>query len=936
MSDQPLYKTVQGQKEGVREFKPEVLEIPQYILDNIRFDPFMWQREALENFLYYQNSRLKEEPTHLMFNMATGTGKTLVMAVLILYYYKQGYRHFLFFVNQNNIVDKTESNFLDLSHNKYLYNNPIVIDDQTVNFKQVDNFTDVDQNDGEIQIIFTSIHKLHNAIYTVKENQVFLEDLQKRNIVMLGDEAHHFNTDTKKKKGDQTDLDLKTELSAFSSKKDKEKSWERTVTELILQKEGADPSIVNKNVLLEFTATVPKNKNVQAKYRDKTVYEFDIRSFLKAGYTKEINLVSSSEDRKQRIMQALLFNWYRSEMAMKHNIPNFKPVILFRSKFVKKEKEENIYKDYALFRETVDNLSAADFGFLNTIKKEAVKKVYEKGKSRLVDIVKYIKDNAINYTQIIDYIQANFKDKQNCILTHSDNKKATGRRGEDKTTPEQDDLLNNLEDKDNPITAIFTCQRLTEGWDVLNLFDIVRMYEGEARGGSSKRKAGKSTVSEVQLIGRGVRYYPFQYNNEIPNKRKFDNDLQNDLRVLEELYFHCDDNKNYVFELKAELKRKKLLPETDKQLKMFAVKKEIKEDEDSFYNKTKIYKNERQENPNRRKRSLQEDIVKNWSFKDQVKEFFLSEEGIELNQEKDETRFKTALKDGRTLTPTIKELYQEFRPVLFKALNVQSKKNQSILRFNRLKNELTLNSREELFSEEFIGNLTLTIVVPKEIKEFADISDNEKVRILTHFFEQFAKELAEYSKPYIGTNFVAEEFSKYFTESKEKSVSPDEESEELEQELVEKDWYALDAFHGTSEEKSLIKFLRDSMENFKEQYEKVNLLRNEEVYKIYDFEQGRGFQPDFLLFLKQQNENLYYQVFIEPKGDQFKDDEGGFGSSKEGWKERFLKQISKQYGGKPILKSESKKYKLIGLPLYNEKGKRPFRKATQDYLEVDV
>jgi len=51
------------------------------------------------------------EPTHLMFNMATGTGKTLLMAALILYYYKKGYRHFIFFVNQNNIVDKTENNF---------------------------------------------------------------------------------------------------------------------------------------------------------------------------------------------------------------------------------------------------------------------------------------------------------------------------------------------------------------------------------------------------------------------------------------------------------------------------------------------------------------------------------------------------------------------------------------------------------------------------------------------------------------------------------------------------------------------------------------------------------------------------------------------------------------------------------------------------------
>ncbi len=52
------------------------------------------------------------------------------MAGLILSYYKQGYRHFLFFINQNNIVDKTENNFIDKTHTKYLFKEKIVIDDK--------------------------------------------------------------------------------------------------------------------------------------------------------------------------------------------------------------------------------------------------------------------------------------------------------------------------------------------------------------------------------------------------------------------------------------------------------------------------------------------------------------------------------------------------------------------------------------------------------------------------------------------------------------------------------------------------------------------------------------------------------------------------------------------------------------------------------------
>ena len=66
--------------------------------------------------------------------------------------------------------------------------------------------------------------------------------------------------------------------------------------------------------------------------------------------------------------------------------------------------------------------------------------------------------------------------------------------------------VNTLEDKDNPIRAIFAVQKLNEGWDVLNLFDIVRCYEARDSG---KNRIGKTTISEAQLIGRGARYFPF-------------------------------------------------------------------------------------------------------------------------------------------------------------------------------------------------------------------------------------------------------------------------------------------------------------------------------------------------------------------------------------------------------------------------------------------
>ena len=98
--------------------------------------------------------------------------------------------------------------------------------------------------------------------------------------------------------------------------------------------------------------------------------------------------------------------------------------------------------------------------------------------------------------------------------------------------------------------------RLTEGWDVLNLYEIVRMKETQNSGGNNKGKSSPTTVEEKQLIGRGVRYYPFEYLDKEKNKRKFDNDIENELRMLEELFYYTyDEESRYITDLKNELKK---------------------------------------------------------------------------------------------------------------------------------------------------------------------------------------------------------------------------------------------------------------------------------------------------------------------------------------------------------------------------------------------
>ncbi len=77
-------------------------EIFNFIVENLNpnFELRPYQIEAFARFFdYLKNYEKKEYPIHLLFNMATGSGKTLVMAGLILYLYERGYRNFLFFVN---------------------------------------------------------------------------------------------------------------------------------------------------------------------------------------------------------------------------------------------------------------------------------------------------------------------------------------------------------------------------------------------------------------------------------------------------------------------------------------------------------------------------------------------------------------------------------------------------------------------------------------------------------------------------------------------------------------------------------------------------------------------------------------------------------------------------------------------------------------------
>ena len=176
------------------------IEIPLSIKDNLKsgFGERSYQTEAFQRFIIYYNEAFEGKglkPYHLLYNMATGSGKTLIMAGLILYLYEKGYRNFLFFVNSNNIIQKTKDNFLNQQATKYLFNDKIIISGKEIYVKEVDTFDSAD--DQNINIKFTTIQQLHIDLNNTKENSVTHEDFKDKKMVLIADEAHHLSSGTK-------------------------------------------------------------------------------------------------------------------------------------------------------------------------------------------------------------------------------------------------------------------------------------------------------------------------------------------------------------------------------------------------------------------------------------------------------------------------------------------------------------------------------------------------------------------------------------------------------------------------------------------------------------------------------------------------------------------------------------------------------------------
>lgn len=860
------------------------VELPKYFATSInsRMKLRPYQEECFRYFItYWQNDfDTKELKPHLLFHMATGSGKTLIMAGLMLYLYEQGYRNFLFFVDSTNIIEKTKDNFLNVASAKYLFGQSINIGSKQVEIKLVDNFQAVD--DDCINLCLNTIQGLHTSLNTPKENAVTYDDFAEHRGVLISDEAHHTNTATKKGKSAAAIPSPAIPGIEVESTED----WESTVMKIFHSNEA--------NVLLEFTATEDfQDANIADKYENKVIFDYPLKKFREDGYSKEISVVQSDLPPIDRAIQCVLLSQYKRKLFSSIH-QDIKPVMMLKSKTIADNK-----RFYDEFTDAIKRLTVKD-----------IEHIGANAKDDMLDVFSYIKEKGIELENLLLEIKEDFK-VENLLLVDGNN-----------ISPDKQLKLNSLEEKDNEIRVVFAVDMLNEGWDVLNLFDIVRLYETRD---SRHGKIGKTTMQEAQLIGRGARYMPFaEPTGELPRgARKYDNDATNRLRVLETLHYHSVNNPKYIHELRTAMVQTGIMAE-----KVKTVELKLK---DSFKGTT-LYKT-------------------GYVFANGLEPYKLNETVTSLGETILNKEYKIRIKSGDMSTSSVFEAVSSSNvaSVPYKVLKLHELGchvlRSAINRFESFKfsnlKEIYPNLssiKEFIESSSYLAGVNIQIYAKQEVLD--NLSQKDKLFCAIDVLKQIEPLLSKGGIGYKGSKrFQPKQIKEVFREKTQKFSLDDSSDKEfgksmketdntaLRMDLSNVDWHAYEDCFGTSEEKYLIRYIESIYPKLAEKYDDIYLLRNEKDLKIYSFTSGDAYQPDYVLFLKKKNEDKksdYIQIFIEPKGEHLR--------TTDKWKEDAMKEI--KANADIQFSTQGTNFNVWGMPFFTESKRLIFDAAMKESLGI--
>ncbi len=871
MPSQLLYQKFDSSLDvnGTNFFKSRVPEVVARNL-NAKLGLREYQKEALGRLAFYMGEyQGRQVPLHLLFNMATGSGKTLVMAGAIVHLYKLGYRNFIFFVNSTNIIEKTKNNFLSPQSSKYLFAKKVVVDGHEISIRAVDNFSTMDSSG--INVLFTTIQGLHKRMTEPRESVLTEEDFDHKDVVFLSDEAHHVNALTRARMRLSADEEIEKQ------------TWEGTINRVL----NKNP----RNIMLEFTATIDiQNQEIARKYADKLVYRYDLAQFRADGFSKDIHVAGIDFDAMDRALGAVMLSQYRRKVA-EHNGLQLKPVVLMKSRSIHQSVE---FEEQ--FHATIRNLKVRD-----------IQKFKTGGGDALREAFAYFETNDIKLSDLVREIKDDFASEKCLSVNSKDDSEA------------KQILVNSLEDKTNQIRVVFAVDKLNEGWDVLNLFDIVRLYETRQSGG---RAISPATIAEAQLIGRGARYWPFSFVADESDRyvRKFDEDIDNEMHILEELHYHTKDDSRYIAEIRNALVRTGALPPPEN-IREYRVKVKDEIKELPFWTEGQIFLNEKVHTGRKHIKSIK-DIPG-------IPERFVYD--LHRGGGRDVIAFSDAI------THVVREMTVHDITPIDESIWREALHRLPFYQFDSLARFFPHVSSVSEFvsSKSYLGGIVLA--VRGEHADALVVTREEALYAALYALNKIEQLVQNNTGEYEGTKeFKPQPLHQIVRDKSIKVVVSDMGEQEfgvpmsrardgsLQLDLSTKDWYVYDENYGTKEEKQFVHFIHDCIADLKKRYEEVRLLRNERLFKIHRFSDGAAIEPDFVLFLHKAKtgNSIVHQLFIEPKG--------GHLVEQDKWKEDFLKEIAAQGKGETLF--ENAEYKIIGLPFYRHDVNEAFEEVFEKYL----
>lgn len=833
---------------------------PDYIKNNLKHQLRDYQKESLYHLNYTQkDDHVTSRFNQLLFHMATGSGKTDVMAADILYFYQEfGYQNFLFVVNTNAVITKTRENMVNTQSPKYLFSQPLSVDGLNVQVKEVHQFPK-NPEPGVIYLRMTTIQTLANELNTPRENGLTYEDLAKQKLIILADEAHHFSAGTK-------------------SKKDQEnRAWEYTLDRV----RQSNPA----NRQLEFTATIDlNNETIYEKYRDKVIFQYDLKQFQEAGYSKKIARLQANDDDQAKMLNAILLSQYRKRMAYQAGVPDFKPVILFKSNKIDVSKEARNQFLTIIEQLTVDSLSNFISDQNQTTQSSTLRQAYRYYQT--VDLGVLVRELQRDF-QALNTINVN-DTSQKSLLEDSNNFHN----------------LNTLEEPNNPFRAIFAVAKLSEGWDVLNLYDIVRIGE--------QTITQNQTNSEAQLIGRGARYNPFVFEGATSFTRRFDHATP-ERQILESLHYHTINDKKYIENLTKSFEAMQLQVEDDQDFELLTTRVKDSFKRSHVYQQGKLYYNEVEDIPENDYNGLEKYGVS-------IAE--LPTVNIETAT-LEESAFRTENSSQKTETRLVKMDDQLVKKAMAR---------NPFFRFQNMKKYMpTLSSLEEFRkAPEWLGNIleVQAIVSAGAVKELPRAT---QLLVVEKYLAYIQRMLVMNYKRQRGTNRFLGIPIKEVIQDYQKRVPINHKGAGISElisayDLKKESWFVYDEAIVDGLEKSLIELVRGYIAKLQERYQDVYLIRSDERnsnLKLHAFSgtvsHYAGFLPDFVLYLA--NESYIYQLYLEPKGNQL--------LAQDQWKEDLLTSISPE---NIEIIGENSNTKLYGVRFYVAGDEREIRKTIADFM----